>query len=341
MRNKAARKRTFSSLAALPLPQHDHFPHPAGLRSSLKLATGLSTFPIRSNITVSKHLAAKMRWSVVYSYRARWYLPEAGVFAERDPVGHVESPSLYAAFRVDPPNLLDPLGLETGATFRAEWEISTDYRARQRQLEEARRARKVFFLPRFDFVEAWYFTSDGVIGSTVTTGLVDLKGRALPLDTQAYLLKKHPFLPRYDNPGLVQLIRSPRLVKLTYRQQGQILLQWVNLNLKIVQVTGLGVALRGAILGAEALASTAYAIAMRAAEMKLAVSTTKHIAEKNWKGVGIDVAFFMVPRVVNEQFVDGIEVLSQNERYILKSLNDLQFTITEHAAEPSAEPEQR
>ena len=45
-----------------------------------------------------------------YYYRARWYLPEAGVFAERDPVGYVQSPSLYAELWIDPLNAIDPQG---------------------------------------------------------------------------------------------------------------------------------------------------------------------------------------------------------------------------------------
>jgi hypothetical protein len=46
----------------------------------------------------------------MYDYRNRWYLPEAGVFGERDPVGFVQSPSPYAALRVNPANAIDPSG---------------------------------------------------------------------------------------------------------------------------------------------------------------------------------------------------------------------------------------
>jgi hypothetical protein len=48
----------------------------------------------------------------VYDYRNRWYLPEAGVFGERDPVGFKNSESLFAFLGVDPPNLRDPIGLD-------------------------------------------------------------------------------------------------------------------------------------------------------------------------------------------------------------------------------------
>jgi hypothetical protein len=189
----------------------------------------------------------------------------------------------------------------------------------------------VFFLPQLDFVQAWYFTSDGVVGSTVTTDLVDLNGRNLPLDDQAYMLKKHPYLPRYDNPGLAQLIRSKKLIKLTYAQQGKILLQWINLNLTIVQVTGLGVGLRAGILGMEELGATAYEVAAGATRLLAISSATRHLSKRDVSGVALDVTFFVIPQVVNAKFIDGIEVLSQRERYILKSLNDLQFSIVDEA----------
>jgi len=47
----------------------------------------------------------------MYYYRARWYLPETGVFGERDPVGHEGGPNLYPGLFLDPQNLLDPYGL--------------------------------------------------------------------------------------------------------------------------------------------------------------------------------------------------------------------------------------
>jgi hypothetical protein len=51
----------------------------------------------------------------VYYYRNRWYLPEAGVFGEKDPVGPVSSVDLYQALGRNPQNLLDPFGLMVGA----------------------------------------------------------------------------------------------------------------------------------------------------------------------------------------------------------------------------------
>ena len=45
-----------------------------------------------------------------YSYRARWYLPEGGTFAERDPVGYGDSGDLYQFVGLDPGNVRDPLG---------------------------------------------------------------------------------------------------------------------------------------------------------------------------------------------------------------------------------------
>jgi len=46
----------------------------------------------------------------MYFYRARWYLPEAGVFAERDPLGYRYSANVYDSFHASPPNLGDPWG---------------------------------------------------------------------------------------------------------------------------------------------------------------------------------------------------------------------------------------
>ncbi len=126
MRNEAAKERSLSSLAADPVPACPPvaattrpWPHggdataarPAGPRSSSKLATGLSTFPTESNIRVTNHLTPKTRWTFVYYYRARWYLPEAGVFGERDPLGPVNSVNLHQALGWDPQNVLDPNGL--------------------------------------------------------------------------------------------------------------------------------------------------------------------------------------------------------------------------------------
>jgi len=53
-----------------------------------------------------------------YYYRARWYLPEAGVFAERDPIGPVDSVNLHQALGWDPQNVLDPTGRRIKITDR-------------------------------------------------------------------------------------------------------------------------------------------------------------------------------------------------------------------------------
>jgi len=47
----------------------------------------------------------------MHFYRARWYLPEAGVFAERDPVGYGDSQNLTSWLKWDPANYSDPYGL--------------------------------------------------------------------------------------------------------------------------------------------------------------------------------------------------------------------------------------
>ncbi len=342
MRTEAAKERT-PPLAAARVSAHPGLPartrhrpnlraarppHPAGPSRSRKLATGLSTIPIESNIRVTSHLTPKSRWTVVYDYRNRWYLSEAVVFGERDPLGPVDSANLYQYVRYNPLNTHDPLGLLD------DWDVGPFGKGNpeyQRAIERYRNRRRVFFLPRFDFVEAWYFTSDGVLGSTVTTGLVDLKGRSLPLDDQAYLLKKHPYLPRYDNPGLAQLFRSPRLLKLTYAEQGKILLDWINLNLTIVQVSGIGVAFRGAILGLEGLASTAYQVATKAGILLTASKIGSRLSERDYNGAALSLTFFVIPKVVNDQFIGGIEVLTDRGMIILKSLNDFHFVIGEYA----------
>jgi len=46
----------------------------------------------------------------VYSYRNRWYLPEAGVFAERDPFGYADSPNLLQVLGYSATNTWDPYG---------------------------------------------------------------------------------------------------------------------------------------------------------------------------------------------------------------------------------------
>ncbi|RMD63847.1 hypothetical protein D6833_05205, partial [Candidatus Parcubacteria bacterium] len=45
-----------------------------------------------------------------YYYRARWYLPKPGVFAERDPLAVVDSPALYQFVGHDPVGIRDPFG---------------------------------------------------------------------------------------------------------------------------------------------------------------------------------------------------------------------------------------
>jgi len=45
-----------------------------------------------------------------YHYRARWYLPEIGQFAERDPAGPTDSADLYQGFYWNGQNVVDPTG---------------------------------------------------------------------------------------------------------------------------------------------------------------------------------------------------------------------------------------
>jgi RHS repeat-associated protein len=47
----------------------------------------------------------------LYYYRARWYDPMLVNFIERDPAAYADSPNLMQAFRYDPVNRRDPLGL--------------------------------------------------------------------------------------------------------------------------------------------------------------------------------------------------------------------------------------
>jgi RHS repeat-associated protein len=54
----------------------------------------------------------------LYHYRARWYLPEAGVFAERDPEGYRQSPSLYQFLDYSTVNAVDPYGKATVHVWR-------------------------------------------------------------------------------------------------------------------------------------------------------------------------------------------------------------------------------
>lgn len=46
----------------------------------------------------------------MYYYRARWYLPDGGVFGERGPLGYHDSPSSYQWLGLAPVQLRDPSG---------------------------------------------------------------------------------------------------------------------------------------------------------------------------------------------------------------------------------------
>jgi len=48
----------------------------------------------------------------MYYYRARWYLPEGGVFGERDPLGYGDSADLYQVLGYQPAGIVDPFGLK-------------------------------------------------------------------------------------------------------------------------------------------------------------------------------------------------------------------------------------
>jgi RHS repeat-associated protein len=49
----------------------------------------------------------------MYYYRARWYLPEGGVFLERDPLQYLDSPNSFSFENSSPFNFGDPLGKNT------------------------------------------------------------------------------------------------------------------------------------------------------------------------------------------------------------------------------------
>ena len=55
-------------------------------------------------------LGPKPWWRAQYYYRARWYLPEGGVFGERDPLGYQDSVSFYQPLMNSPFNWNDPWG---------------------------------------------------------------------------------------------------------------------------------------------------------------------------------------------------------------------------------------
>jgi RHS repeat-associated protein len=59
-------------------------------------------------------------------YRARYYDPKVGRFISEDPIGFEAGPNFYAYVNGNPVNLVDPSGLESGATFHAMWGHPTD-----------------------------------------------------------------------------------------------------------------------------------------------------------------------------------------------------------------------
>jgi RHS repeat-associated protein len=60
----------------------------------------------------------------LYFYRARYYSPLLGRFVNQDPLGFMGSgPNLYAYVLDSPMNLVDPTGLESGATYYQEWKM--------------------------------------------------------------------------------------------------------------------------------------------------------------------------------------------------------------------------
>lgn len=62
----------------------------------------------------------------LYYYRTRYYDPVLGRFINEDPLGFIGSgPNFFAYALDDPINLVDPMGLESGATFYAEWKMDT------------------------------------------------------------------------------------------------------------------------------------------------------------------------------------------------------------------------
>jgi RHS repeat-associated protein len=62
----------------------------------------------------------------MYYYRARWYLPEGGVFGERDPVGYLSSPDSFSFENSSPLNFGDPRGLWAWKKTR-EWDALSEY----------------------------------------------------------------------------------------------------------------------------------------------------------------------------------------------------------------------
>ncbi len=50
----------------------------------------------------------------LYYYRARYYSPRLGQFLSQDPLGPYDDPNLYMYVTLDPLNLVDPSGMESG-----------------------------------------------------------------------------------------------------------------------------------------------------------------------------------------------------------------------------------
>ena len=129
----------------------------------------------------------------MYSYRARWYLPEMGGFGERDPVGYADSDNLMQVLSFNAPNLTDPFG----KTF-TDWGLSKQY--------EVPRKVKGGQLTFGVFVDAW-------AANTVPAGPGDLgaandgKGIHLGVDWQFWIRRDGTTLAgtfAYDNLDAVE-----------------------------------------------------------------------------------------------------------------------------------------
>lgn len=58
-------------------------------------------------------------------YRARYYDPKLGRFISEDPIGFLGGVNFYSYVEDNPANLIDPFGLESGATARSMWCMET------------------------------------------------------------------------------------------------------------------------------------------------------------------------------------------------------------------------
>jgi len=74
-----------------------------------------------------------------------------------------------------------------------------------------------------------------------------------------------------------------------------------------------------------------------AGKLAFASSVTEHAVERQPNKLVRDVAFFVVPRAVNDIFIGGTKVLVTREKYILESLNDLSFIIVDEGTKGIAE----